>query len=221
MYFSKLELLPKALAKPAVFRAAGDPAAFHRLVWRMFSDSPQRQRDFLYRLEGRMAYAVSAREPLDRDGIWRVQPKPYTPSLKRGQRLRFSLRANPIVSRRDDKGRQHRYDVVMDYKKRELQDKEIPRHEWPSQAAMAQKAATAWLQKRAGSNGFGVEPGQVLVQGYHQIRFSKKGHKVSLASLELCGQLTVLEPEAFRKALYGGIGPAKGYGFGLLLVRPA
>ena len=41
------------------------------------------------------------------------------------------------------------------------------------------------------------------------------------STVDLSGELTVLEPEIFANALYDGIGHAKAFGCGLLLVRRA
>ncbi|MBE0437199.1 MAG: type I-E CRISPR-associated protein Cas6/Cse3/CasE, partial [Methylomicrobium sp.] len=66
-------------------------------------------------------------------------------------------------------------------------------------------------------------PDRIRVDGYRQHRFLKrKGNKqVSLSTLEFNGLLTVTDPNLFIKTLYTGIGPAKGFGCGLMLVRRA
>ncbi len=45
------------------------------------------------------------------------------------------------------------------------------------------------------------------------------GKQVSLSTLEFNGVLTVADPKLFLETLYEGIGPAKGFGCGLMLVR--
>jgi len=225
MYMSQISLRRRAAEDSAYWRlAAGHGQQDHKLIWRIFSDSPRRRRDFLFRrLEagGGLAdfLAVSERPPRD-DGLWRILSKEYRPKLKAGQRLAFSLRANPVVSRRDHGGRQARHDVVMDRKKL-LKNGGAPPERWPSQAELVQEAGEKWLAERAERHGFRLEPGQVRAEGYHQVRFRKGRSLVSLSSLDLTGLLTVSDPRAFQEALFTGVGPAKGYGFGLLLVRPA
>ena len=44
-------------------------------------------------------------------------------------------------------------------------------------------------------------------------------HRSVSSTLDFSGLLTVTAPEKFLSALYGGIGPAKGFGCGLLLVK--
>lgn len=226
MYMSQIELKADAARRPEFWRTVSGGVEAHKLIWRLFADSPDRQRDFLYRRQddgqGPRArfVTVSDREPLDRSGLWEIRgPKAYRPRLKTGQRLGFTLRANPVVSRRDDAGKLHRHDVIMDAKKR-LAAEGRPRQEWPPLPELVQEAGFQWLIRRAGDGGFAVKPDEVRADGYHQVRFSKGARQVSLSSLDFNGFLTVIDPEALGRVLYQGLGPAKGYGFGLLLVRP-
>lgn len=225
MYMSRITLRSGATQSLSFWRlAAGQGQQDHKFIWRLFSDGPGRNRDFLFRRlddeRGAPGYlAVSARPPREGD-MWRTRIKPYQPRLRQGQRLAFSLQVNPVVSRRDENGKQHRHDVVMDRKK-QLGAQGLSRDQWPSQAELVQEAGARWLVDRAEINGFQVEPSQVRSEGYHQVRFYKGSRSVSLSSLELTGLLTVSDPDKFLETLHGGMGPAKGYGFGLMLVKPA
>src|SRR3546814_571573 len=74
-------------------------------MWSMFADHPDRRRDFLWREEAarsgrldRVFYILSPRLPVDRLGIFEMQSKPFELALAPGDRLRFRLRANPVVS---------------------------------------------------------------------------------------------------------------------------
>ena|ERR1039458_7472273 len=58
-------------------------------------------------------YAVSQREPQDISELWEVHPNEYRPKLIAGQKLASTLRANPIRSKRDEDGKQHRHDVII------------------------------------------------------------------------------------------------------------
>ena len=42
---------------------------------------------------------------------------------------------------------------------------------------------------------------------------------ICFSTLDFSGLLTVADPEKFLSTLYGGIGPAKGFGCGLLLIK--
>jgi len=210
---------------PAFWRSVRNPYDVHGMVWRIFSDGARKDRDFIYRLEMQesspVIYAVSTAEPVDLDGIWAVEEKEYNPVLRTGQRLGFSLRANPIRSKRDEERKQHRHDVVMDAKVL-LEQSGCPPDAMPSQEMLVQKEGFSWLSSRAEAAGFVVDEGMVRADGYRQHRFKKpKGtHWVSISTIDFTGVLTVRDPERFEQALYAGIGPAKSFGCGLMLIRP-
>jgi len=192
----------------------------HRLIWNLFADSRDRRRDFLYRQETvnnwPTFYTVSERKPSFVCGSWEVKSKEYRPKLSAGQRLAFTLRANPIRSKRDEENKQHRHDVVMEAKTRlRKNDEQTPL------PALVQDEGSKWLLSRAERCGFQFKPEHIRVDGYRQHRFLKgKGNKqVSLSTLEFNGLLTVTDPSLFIETLYTGIGPAKGFGCGLMLVR--
>lgn len=79
-----------------------------------------------------------------------------------------------------------------------------------------------WLLDRAASHGFSVSPEGIRADSYRQHRLSKgKGNQpVTFSTVDFNGILTVTEPNVFvEKCLFDGIGPAKGFGCGLMLVR--
>ena len=90
----------------------------HHLVWSLFADAPDRRRDFLWReMERGTFLMLSVRKPQDRHALFDIdEPKLFAPALAPGDRLRFSLRANPVVRRRRDPAhlRSAKHDVVMD-----------------------------------------------------------------------------------------------------------
>jgi CRISPR system Cascade subunit CasE len=199
----------------------GDGYQVHKLVWNLFADHPDRQRDFIYRYEPVNGwptfYTVSRREPQDGSGMWEMTPKEYFPKLLAGQRLAFTLCVNPIRSKRDANGRQNRHDVIMEAK-RELRaqgnDIDLP--------AIVQGHGGRWLLERAETHGFSVSPEGIRVDGYrqHKLFKGKNNQSITFSTVEMNGVLTVNEPEVFiEKCLYNGIGPAKGFGCGLMLVK--
>jgi CRISPR system Cascade subunit CasE len=84
---------------------------------------------------------------------------------------------------------------------------------------------TNWLLDRAQRNGFtvpettGKEP-DVAVHARRIWRFPRDGRTVTLATAVFEGRLETTDPDALRHALTHGIGPAKGYGCGLLTLAP-
>lgn len=219
MFFSRLKIGSLPPDTPQLWRAQGDAYALHHLVWSLFSDGPDRRRDFLYRHEGDLVYAVSARPPQNAWAGPALAYKPYAPQIEPGMRLYFSLRANPIVSRRDELGRQHRHDVVMEAKHKLRQESGQPLN--ITQTELVRQTGLRWLETRAPGAGFSFAPDSLRVEGYRQHQFGKRGssRQVSLSTLDFEGLLTVTEPTRFLEVLFNGLGPAKGFGCGLMLVK--
>ncbi|MBU4304882.1 MAG: type I-E CRISPR-associated protein Cas6/Cse3/CasE [Candidatus Omnitrophica bacterium] len=189
--------------------------ALHQTVWDLFGDNPDRRRDFLYRLDfvGRvpLVYTVSSRAPNNAKGLWRIESKDYAPRLETGMKIGFSVRINPTI-KRDGK----RHDVVMDAKyKARANDSN---REVSIQELIADLCGR-WFEKRAQQNGFKIL--QFRADGYQQIRFNKaKGGKpVRYSIVDITGALEVIDQKLFGNVLFEGVGPEKGFGCGLMLVR--
>lgn len=196
----------------------------HQELWQLFELDPDAERDFLYRREqlqdGLRFFVVSKREPKVINSLWQVETKSYHPKLTDGETLAFQVRVNPVVTRKGDDGKPRRHDVVMDYK-REIGYQQKPLVERPSMTEIIQESGEGWLQRRAEKNGFSIEPGKVRIEAYQQHRASKKVGKPSIhySTFDITGVLTVEDNRRFMECLYNGLGPAKAFGCGLLLVR--
>lgn len=221
MFLSRLTLRPDAGRSRGFWTLGSDGYSFHQAVWRLFGDHEERRRDFLYRLgqQGLQTevLTLSKREPADPDGLWRVETRRFSPALAAGDRLSFQLRANPTVTRKNDAGKAQRHDVIMDRKQR-LKAEGIPQKQWPPAAELIQQEGTAWLERRA--ERLGVELVAVRADGYLQHTLKPPGRReIHLSTCDLQGHLTVADPERLLTALRGGIGPAKGFGCGLMLLK--
>ncbi len=175
---------------------------------------------------------------------WQVKTKSYDPQLPAGERLQFELRANPVTSRPGDAllnadgspmqrttGKQMgaarhkvvRHDVVMDAKKQLLAERGLSQwQDWQAQDKpllyeLARRACGKWLVEQGHRRGFEVNEATLQVDVYTQHR--GKDDKLRFSSVDFAGELTVLEPTEFSKALTLGVGHAKAFGCGLLLVR--
>ncbi|OLF09064.1 type I-E CRISPR-associated protein Cas6/Cse3/CasE [Actinophytocola xinjiangensis] len=115
-----------------------------------------------------------------------------------GEQWAFRLTANPVHSgRKEGAGRSQRFGHVT----------------------AAQQHG--WLTGRAERHGFAIVTGDhkepdLIVRDRKIVRFARQGRQVSIATATFEGRLTVTDPDALRNALTRGIGPAKGYGCGLL-----
>jgi CRISPR system Cascade subunit CasE len=205
-------------------------AVAHRLMWALFPGSREQTRDFLWREElpgagpgrGATYYLLSVRPPVDAHNLFEIDPpKPFAPRLAAGDRLGFVLRANPVVSRRTPGSRKSgkHHDVVMD----RLHRLPLPKGErGPERQAAIEDAGRSWLSDQGGGHGFRLLQDEPLrVDGYDQVRVPREnGRKpVQFSVLDLEGRLVVTEPERFVAALSGGLGKARAFGCGLMLVR--
>jgi len=219
MYLSRLTLLDHP-DLGALLARLGDAYREHQMLWQLFESDRDATRDFLYRREvhqGRPRYfLLSHRPPVNDLGLWRIDPpKAFAPRLQTGQRLAFSLRVNPVISR-DGK----RHDVVMDYK-RNMGWKNMPPTKRPPLQQIICEAGSDWLLQRAERHGFEIDSKSLRVEGYQQHQSRRGKRTIRFSTLNFTGLLRVTNPEMFTQALETGIGPAKAFGCGLMLIRRA
>ena len=225
MYFSRIRLKSGLRPRDLERLARGNAYDDHQYLWKLFVDEGKK-RNFLYRREDQNGFpcffVVSQRLPEDREGVWDIDgPRKYEPRLAAGLKLAFSLRVNPVQSKTDGyprpsgKGEKvKRHDVVMEAKKT------TPKDQWGPIPDLVEKVGLAWLSARAEKHGFSLVDKAVRVDGYLQHRLFKRGHGViRFSTLDFNGFLTVTDPKKFTEALFMGIGPAKGFGCGLIMVR--
>jgi CRISPR system Cascade subunit CasE len=119
--------------------------------------------------------------------------KAFQPCLEAGRLYRFRLLANPTVKR--------------DGKRLGL---------------LREEAQRAWLARKLAEAGGELSGCVVVPQGF---RHSRKNPKEDDAQTHLAvlfeGVLRVTDPTLVAAAIENGVGPAKGYGFGLLSLAPA
>lgn len=233
MYFSMIEPVEGAEREAAHARLSG-PYAEHQWLWRFFPAPAGTARDFLFRRmdvgRGSRYYVLSGREPTRPDGAWAIRSREYAPVLHAGQRLSFEIRVNPVITVQRD-GKACRDDVVMHRKKQLLQERGLTQwKEWrsvdrPAEHDLVAEACHDWLcgeagqSSRAGRAGFHVMEGSLRADAYQQHRVDRKG--VRFSTVDLSGELEVLDPQALGAVLRQGMGHGKAFGCGLLLVRPA
>ena len=230
LYFSQVRLKRDASVKALLpLLLGGDKGGDkgsqhpgHHLVWSLFAEGSRERRDFLWREEERRGgfWILSERIPCDRHGLFDIrEPKPFAPALAEGDRLRFSLRANPVVRRRQRAGgRSVKHDIVMDA---------LCEHPSGERAerrfdAMRERGF-AWLERQGAGAGFSVAGDDVRIDGYRQHRVARKASEKAMAfsTLDFDGVLSVRDPAAFLAGVARGFGAAKAYGCGLMLIRRA
>lgn len=228
MYFSVITPAEN-LWRQAAHELAQSPYAEHQWLWQFFPSSEEQSRDFIFRRHALEQiprfYVVSQRPPTAFSEAWQIQSRSYDPQLLEGQRLSFQLCANPVVTKKNDAGKSQRHDVVMQAKKQLLAERgfnfDAKWKEWPDEDSkpllyeLVQKSCIAWLQSRASSNGFTVATASV--DAYQQNRAGKRD--IRFSTVDFSGELVITDPELFQQALFNGLGHAKAFGCGLLLVK--
>jgi CRISPR system Cascade subunit CasE len=213
MHLTRLDINPRRReARPLL----ASPQRLHAAVLAAFPELQERQPvegRILWRLdEGRhdhVLYIVSPGKP-DLTHLVEVAGRPtygwqtreYDPFLERlqsGQRWAFRLRANPVHNARRADG--------------------VSRGKRLAHVTAAQQ--TRWFHRRAEVSGFVVVDGSagepnMILRARRTLRFDRHGKTVTLSTAVFEGILRVEDSDALRTALTNGIGPAKGYGCGLL-----
>ncbi len=225
MYFSRITLNPAADHQGLAQSLCHDSYREHQLLWQLFESNPDAKRDFLYRQvleQGQIKYYIlSERKPVNDSGLWVIEPpKEYDPQLHKDQKLFFNLRVNPVITVTGSNGKKQRHDVVM-HAKKQLGYRQMTDADKPSIQQFVQDSSLKWLESRAANNGFAIQTGGVVADGYQQHRTEtrKQKHRVNFSTVDFQGILTVTDPQIFRNVLYNGIGKAKAFGCGLLLVK--
>jgi CRISPR system Cascade subunit CasE len=301
MYLSRVMLKPDIIKSTQLSQVLQDRTyGVHRLLWDLFD---QQKRTFLYREEVAreqiaqpvikrepIYYVLSAESPKSDSPLFDVQSKPFNPGFYDGQRLSFRLRANPVVTRNNQ-----RHDLVMDEqlvffrqlceqfglategKRKDLRSRlltatntnelkdwlccylhptryfaEAERHhdlkdllDIAVQEAIARRLMT-WLADNPSRQGvfsiadrtieddFIDESRTVPAfdwQAYNAHPLPEKGayvpgvnasrsHAPRFLSVDISGELIISDPVRFAELLRQGIGAAKGFGCGLMLVKP-
>lgn len=226
-WLSRVTSRPDINYRQFVDLGALDPYGQHQGLWKLFEVAQEERTgrvEFLFRTEKKdglpVFYVLSKRQPRDRTGLWDIESKPYQPDIQIGDRLAFKLRVNPVVTREGEAGsRSKRHDVVMDAK-HQMNWKNLPEGRRPTLAYVAQKAGETWLRARAERLGCKFDDATLRADGYRTWR-KHSAKSIELSMLDLEGCLTIADPARFADALLKGVGPAKGFGCGLLLVRRA
>ncbi len=226
MFFSKLMLNRDAAISGRFRDLVTGPYQVHEMIWNLFADHPERRRDFLYRadLTGKepVVYTLSSRKPIYDGNMWSVEYKPFHPVLKAGDQLHFRVRVNPVVTKTephpDRKRIRHRHDVIMDAKRR-LKEANVPF----SMSDLVQQESVRWLNLRGEHGGYRLCEDRVIAGGYHTMQFShgNKKNSISISVVDCDGVLQVTDPDLFLQMLYNGLGPAKGFGCGLMMIKRA
>lgn len=196
------------------WEAARNPYDLHRQLWRLFPGqekearrrSDERRHGFLFRVEeshsGRAARLLvqSHQAPEIAQGLVMLGSREFRPQPSAGQRLAFLLTANPIKT-------------ILDAQRNDKPGKKSEKCRVP---LIREDDQCAWLaRKLAGA----AQVEAVMAQPRPPLYFRKGNRGGKLGGVTYAGVLRVTNCGNLVSLLENGIGPAKAFGCGLLLVR--
>ena len=186
-----------------------DSYSWHKRLWDCYPGNDDSKRDFLTRIDPAEGYfrawILGKNKPVVPEWCPAecFAAKEVVPSFLSHRIYAFDLRANPTkcLVQRNKNG------------ERKRQGKRI--------ALIDPADLKNWLDRKAMLGGFSISDSKPLdigpvVENY----FRKKGHTGYHTGVQFRGILNVTDSEAFHKTYISGIGSAKGFGFGLLLLYP-
>lgn len=223
MFISRVEL---------PWEAVRNPYHIHQRLWQLFPGCEREARKtgdeprqgFLFRVEeqatGRPARLLlqSRLSPAPADGIQLLGSREFLPMPAQGQRLAFVLTANPVKTIVDAEA------ASKPDKLERLAAKQLKRPENPSSLPKSrvpliqEEEQRDWLIRRL-LEAAELESVEILPHPPLYFRKGNRGGKLVTCTFE--GVLHVKSPEQLVNLLENGVGPAKAFGCGLMLVRRA
>ena len=211
MYLTEISLQDADAAR--LFPA--NPYDWHRVVWKFFPE--REEREFLYRVDynprGVRLMLLSSIQPVvplkGESLVFRCREIPdsfFSHSL-----YRFQVRVNPTRRTKMDVRSGARVEKGL----------RVP--------ITGERDLLQWFLRKAECGGFSLpsmkQPDNpdfhISVLPESRLRFQKNGcQKAHHASVQFSGVLQVEDADLFRKTFQQGIGSAKSFGFGLLMIQP-
>ena len=182
-----------------------DNYRWHQELWDAFPGEPDKARDFLFRVdtidERFETFLLSPGKPLvPKWGLW--QSKQVAPSFLDHSHYRFKLRANPT-------------------RKRVVRNEHGERIKNGKRGVIGERGELIeWLQRKGVDGGFSIAPDSLTIDGPVWLSLRRGKDICRHSSVDFDGTLRVTDQELFRRTYAAGIGSAKGFGFGLLLLAP-
>ncbi len=184
-----------------------DTYDWHQAVWQAFPGRDGATRDFLTRLdrcrENFRLIIVSSMEPVRPSwcpaGSWGTKLIPESYFTRR--RFMFQLCANPtkkVASKPDGTLTRNGRRVSLG-KREELVE---------------------WICRKGEQGGFAIDLGTLRTFSRGREYFERKGNRGLHSAVEFEGVLSVTDAEKFHETFRQGIGSAKAFGFGLLVIAP-
>ncbi len=204
MYLSRMELdttkrrTIMAMASPAIFHGAVESSCKEKggKLWRIDSLGGKQ---YLLLLTAEKPDLSAAVAQFGAAGACKtLDYSQFLDNLRAGERRRFRLKANPVVSKSEHNGKRGK---VFAHVTAEQQGQ--------------------WLLERSEKNGFKLKTEDFMVVQSKWESFRKGtdgGRQVFFHAVIFEGLLTISDPELFRQTLQNGLGREKAYGCGMMTV---
>ncbi|MGO9166463.1 MAG: type I-E CRISPR-associated protein Cas6/Cse3/CasE [Candidatus Sulfotelmatobacter sp.] len=183
---------------------------WHQAVWKAFPGSDKQPRDFLTRLDQRrdgfrlllVSPVLPARPDWCPADVASWQTKPIPDAYFTRRQYIFQLCANPTkkVSKKRPDGSLTKNGRRVPLRKRE--------------------ELAEWIKRKGDHGGFTVDEATLCTFPRGAEYFEKNGQPCLHSAVEFQGMLTVTDPAQFHDTFTRGVGPAKAFGFGLLVIAP-
>jgi len=230
-WLARLDVDTESLRKAGV---SADIYTWHQKLWECYPNAPDAKRDFLTRidqLEGAYRFWVlSQRKPVCPqwcliDGF---AVNAISPSFMTHRYYAFDLRANPIrmlsIPKKDDgqpvlhtNGKRKRGKRIPLVKPDELRSWLIQKGKV---RAVISKKGEPRIEIPGGFRIIETKEKPLEISPMVESHFRKKEHSAYHGGVQFRGILEVTDREHFIQSYQAGIGSAKGFGFGLLLLAP-
>ena len=223
-WLTRMEVDAEAAYTEGIF----DSYTWHKKIWECYPDMPEAERNFLTRIdpmEGAFRIWVLSKTKPARpqwcpsDGF---AANEIAESFLAHKYYAFDLRANPVKSfvQRDSNGQ-----PLFKANGKRRSGKRVP--------LVKPDELQAWLVRKGEARCRDTETGRDVPGGFRIVEerpleispmveshFRKKGQSAYHGGVQFRGTLEVTDRESFFKTYQSGIGSAKGFGFGLLLLAP-
>jgi CRISPR system Cascade subunit CasE len=181
---------------------------WHQAVWKAFPGRDGERRDFLTRLDERRdgfrLLIVSPNEPIRPEwcppGSWQSKCIPETYFTRRRYVFQLCANATKKVAK-----------VGVDGKPTK-NGRRVP--------LRTREEFVSWLSRKGEQGGFAVSEETLRTFSRGREYFEKQGTRGLHSAVEFQGVLNVTDPLKFHESFTRGIGSAKAFGFGLLVIAP-
>ena len=222
MYLHKISIDREALSRDR--KTHQDVYSLHQKIWALASRNKNQKRDFLYRIEYdayqniKHIYLLAPNQISSQKNIKIAVSPRYQPQIKTDEFLFFKLRANPIIKRKEN-GKAKEYRIIMDAKHQFNKNGKNYQEQF-SLDELIHDVGMKWLIRKGEQHGFSVKQFEVRINNDSEYSVKPLGKKVfTLRTLDFEGKLKIVDADRFKKALFNGIGSAKAFGCGMMMIK--